>query len=524
MRSFLFYFILCVACAHLFCGCEKDDSPASPPEQVVHNPASNVLAWPLSAPVTSFDPIAATNIPEGTVIVQIFDTLVRFDQNLSLAPGIAKKWKVDPTGREYTFDLKAGIVFHDGSALTATKVKLSLERLARAGKKTFLYKHLKMIEGCEAFSEGRAQEICGIQALNPLQIRIRLKQPHAPFLSALGISQAGIVSVPDDCLEAEGCLSIVGSGPFVPEAADSKHIILRPFARFIDGPPRLGGLVFRVYNGSNIRRAVEDFLVGELSAVPMFGPVDSMLRGKTDYQVIRRSAVGLFFYGFNMHKNSRLTASMRMRIAQALDKRALFANDNMIFIAENLIPIGLAGYRPHRIAPDSNENHNPLSALPERIRMLSVARSSEIEAEMAYLAKQLHTLGSELEVEYVLDWEEFYKRLSAGDCDMFRLAWYPDTPDLDEMFFPLFHSQGEYNYFGYSNPRVDALLEQARAMSRQEERILLYQQAEDIILQDLPSIPISYANLDRAIKPNVHGLSWSPFGELYNSFASVWIE
>jgi ABC-type oligopeptide transport system substrate-binding subunit len=133
-------------------------------------------------------------------------------------------------------------------------------------------------------------------------------------------------------------------------------------------------------------------------------------------------------------------------------------------------------------------------------------------------------LGSELEVEYALEWEEFYKRMAAGDCDMFRLAWYPDTPDPDEMFFPLFHSQGEYNYFGYSNPRVDVLLEQARAMSRLEERILLYQQAEDIILQDLPAIPLHYTSLNRAARPNVHGLGWNPFGELYNSLASVWIE
>ncbi|EMG35840.1 ABC-type oligopeptide transport system, periplasmic component [Desulfocurvibacter africanus PCS] len=143
---------------------------------------------------------------------------------------------------------------------------------------------------------------------------------------------------------------------------------------------------------------------------------------------------------------------------------------------------------------------------------------------MAYLADRLHTLGSELEVEYILDWDTFYKRLTAGDCDMFRLAWYPDTPDLDEMFFPLFHSQGEYNYFGYSNPRVDALLEQARALSHLEERIILYQQAEEIILHDLPAIPISYEAMDRAVKSNVHGLGWNPLGEFYTSFASVWIE
>ncbi|WP_193745714.1 ABC transporter substrate-binding protein [Desulfocurvibacter africanus] len=526
MHSFLSHFILCVTCAYFLCSCGQEDSSASPPKQAIHshNPAPRILTWPLSAPVTSFDPIVATNIPEATVVVQIFDTLVRFDQSFSIAPGIAKRWKVDPTGRKYTFDLKAGIVFHDGSALTATKVKLSLERLARAGKKTFLYKHLKVIEGCEAFSEGRAQEISGIQVLNPLQVRIRLERPHAPFLPALSICQAAIVSITDNPLQAEGPLNIVGSGPFVPEFADKERIILRPFARFVDGAPHIDGLIFKFYNGADIKSAAEDFLVGELSAVPMFGPVEDMLRGRTDYKVIRRLAIGLFFYGFNMHESAELTASMRRCIAQVIDKRKLFANSKMFHLAEAIIPMGLAGYRPNWIAPTRNEDCNPIPSMPARIRMLSVARNSRIETEMAYLADRLHTLGSELEVEYILDWDTFYKRLTAGDCDMFRLAWYPDTPDLDEMFFPLFHSQGEYNYFGYSNPRVDALLEQARALSHLEERIILYQQAEEIILHDLPAIPISYEAMDRAVKSNVHGLGWNPLGEFYTSFASVWIE
>lgn len=143
---------------------------------------------------------------------------------------------------------------------------------------------------------------------------------------------------------------------------------------------------------------------------------------------------------------------------------------------------------------------------------------------MAYLSEALRELGAELQVEYTLDWDEFYKRLAAGDCDMFRLSWYPDMPDLDEMFYPLFHSKGEYNHFGYANPRVDELLEQARSMTRIEERISIYHKAEDILLADLPAIPIWYEAMDRAVKSNVHGLDASPCGETYTSFASVWIE
>ncbi|WP_027368058.1 ABC transporter substrate-binding protein [Desulfocurvibacter africanus] len=526
MPSILVRLLFCTLSACLICGCEQEAPPATSLQQPPDSTAQKVLAWPLSAPVTSFDPVAMTNVSEAAVARQLFDTLVRLDQNLSLEPGIARKWEVDPTGRIYTFHLRVGITFHNGAPLTAQDVKHSLERLVRAGKDTFLFKHMKEIEGAEAFVQGQSEEIRGILAPNPLQIIIRLKKPHAPFLPALSIHQAGIVCVPDNSLQSEKSRRVVGSGPFVLESADDKSITMRPFKQYIDGIPQIDPLIFRFYAGSNIQAAIADFLAGELSAIPMVGPVEEVLRGRTGYRLVRRNTVGLFFYGFNVRKNAVLTTSMRKKIAQLIDKKEVTSSihKDVRTPANTIIPLGLAGYRPSWNVPADNSGHDAQPVLPRSIRMLSAARNAAVKAEMAYFADRLSTLGCELQVEYILDWDEFYKRLAAGDCDMFRLAWYPDAPDLDEMFFPLFHSQGEYNHFGYTNPRVDELLEQARAMARLEDRILLYHQAEDILLTDLPAIPMWHEAMNRAVIPNIHGLDASPFGELYTSFASIRIE
>lgn len=526
MLGFLVRLLICAICACALCGCEQRSSPPASAKRAAPARAPNVLIWPLSAHVTNFDPIAVTSLPEATVIRQLFDNLVRLNNDLSLAPGIASKWEIDPTGREYTFHLKSGVFFHDGSPLTAADVKRSLERLARSGQKTFIYKHLKAIEGFETFSQGQAQDICGILVIGPSQVRIRLGRPHAPFLSALSIYQAAIVSVPNGPLQTGQPQRVVGSGPFVLESADEQRITMRPFQRFVDGAPRLDSLVFKIYAGADIKRAAEDFQAGELSAVPLVGPVKEMLPGNANYKVIRRNMIGLFFYGFNVRENAALTPAMRKRIAQVIDRRSVVTDihKGLFPPTDVIIPLGLAGYRSAWTAPADGEERKAQPALPERILMLSVAHNDAVEAEMAYLDVRLRNLGCKLQVEYIPNWDEFYKRLAAGDCDMFRLSWYPDTPDLDEVFFPLFHSQGEYNYFGYSNPRVDALLEQARAMIRLEDRIKVYQQAEDILLSDLPVIPMWNEALDRAVKPTVHGLGMSSFGEIYNSFGHVWIE
>lgn len=526
MSNLLLRFLFCATCVCILCSCERGDAPISPTEKKATSTSLRILTWPLSAPVTSFDPIDATNLPEATVARQLFDTLVRLDKDLSLSPGIARKWEIDPSGKEYTFHIKAGQVFHNGSALTAVDVKRSLERVAKTGKKTFLYKHLKIIEGFEAFSQGQVDSISGIQVVSPLQVRIRLNKPHAPFLPALSIYQAAIISTSEANSHKENTKLVVGSGPFILESADERHIVLRPFIHFIDNPPRIDKLVFKIYAGADIKRAAEDFLSGYLSAVPLATPVKEMFKGKTDYKVIRRYMTGLFFYGFNMRKEGRLDASLRRRIAQLIDKHKMLAslNPDKSLAADRIIPIGLAGYRPYPITSAASQVSEDTQTIPISVRMLSAARNPVVEAEMTYLAGRLRMIGIELHVKYVLDWNVFYERLAAGDCDMFRLAWYPDTPDLDEMFFPLFHSQGEYNYFGYANKHIDELLEKARALVRLEDRIPIYQEIEDILLSDLPAIPISYEALDRAVKPNVHGLDWTFLGELYTSFASVWIE
>lgn len=526
MPSLIYRFVFSLLLASLLCGCKQEGPPSAPAQAGGQKQPLRVLVWPLSASITSFDPSKMTTSPEATVARQLFDTLVRLDQGLSLAPGIARKWEIDPTGREYTFHLQPNLVFHDSSALGAREIKRSLERLAGKGEATYLAKHLKLIEGHDAFLKGQTQDIRGIQVLDPLRLRIRLSRPHSPFLFALSIYQAGIISVPEGASRGSGFQPVVGSGPFMLEAADDQSIVMRPFPRFIDGAPRIDRLVFKVYAGADIKRAAKDFLAGELSAVPMVGLVKDMLHGKSEYKVVRRHMIGVFFYGFNMHADARLTSSMRKRIAQAIDKRVIAEeiNHNAVNPAETMIPMGLPGYRPSVRAPGPAYARFPTEPLPKELRMLSVIRNPTVQAEMDCLARWLRPLGTELRVEYVLDWDAFYKRLQAGDCDMFRLAWYPDTPDLDEVFFPLFHSQGEYNYFGYADPRVDALLEKARAITRLEERIALYHQAEDLILADLPAIPIWYEAMDRAVQLNVRGLNWSPLGEAYTSLASVWIE
>lgn len=506
----------------LLFGCDKGETSSTAEKQPVGAPST--LVWPLSSAVTSLDPTKMTGFADAIVARQNYDTLVRLDHTLSLTQGIARKWQVDATGREYLFQLRPGGTFHDGTALTASDVKSSLERLARTGKKTYLYKHLKFIVGYDSFISDHARELKGVEVVDPLTVRIKLERPHAPLLPALSNYQASIVRALG--IDDQGNQRLVGSGPFIVHASDEQRLEMRPFESFVDGRPRVDKLIFKIYSGYNIQKAAEDFLSGELSAVPFLGAVAEMLKDRSGFSIVHRNMLSLFYYGFNVRKNNLSAPVIRKHIASALDKRRLFSlvYDNKYFPAESIIPLGLAGHRPNQRISLPDLEASASLAFPTTIKMLSMSKSREAEAEMDYLAERLGLLGISLEVEYIPQWNDFVRRLAEGDHDMFRIAWYPDIPDLDEVFYPLFHSHGEFNYSGYSNLVVDELIEQARATHRTEDRIRLYQQAEDILLSDLPIIPLWNGSLDRAVKRNVHGLDWSPLGELSTSFASVWIE
>jgi ABC-type oligopeptide transport system substrate-binding subunit len=128
------------------------------------------------------------------------------------------------------------------------------------------------------------------------------------------------------------------------------------------------------------------------------------------------------------------------------------------------------------------------------------AETGEMLAEMFRQA-----LGVEVEVE-VVDWGAFLAGLDDQRYQMFSLGWVADYPDPQNFLDMLFHSGSAYNHGAYSNPEVDALVEQARVEQNHDKRMALYQEAEELLVQDAAWIPLYHSVGYHLVKPYVQNL------------------
>jgi ABC-type transport system substrate-binding protein len=189
---------------------------------------------------------------------------------------------------------------------------------------------------------------------------------------------------------------------------------------------------------------------------------------------------------------------------------AEIALNKMVLPAKGILPPGLPGYNPdlEGISYDPERaldeiaasEYGDASELPPVTLTVTGAENGEMLAEMY---KQ--TLGVEIQVE-VVDWSEFLSGLDNQAYKMFSLGWIGDYPDPQNFLDMLFHSQSAYNHSKYGNPDLDALVEQARVEQDADKRLMLYQQAEQTLVDDAPWIPLYHSAGYYLVRPYVQDL------------------
>src|SRR5918992_2765837 len=192
----------------------------------------------------SLDPALSTDVPTGRAVGYIFDGLTRFTAEAKLEPGLAERWEVSPDGMTYTFHLRRGVKFHNGTPFVARQVVRSWQRVldpaVRGGRGWPLYP----IRGARDYAEGRGQTISGLTAPNDSTVVVALTEPFAIFPKLLAMPVAAIVpdSVPANFGERP-----IGTGPW--KFAEWRHDDYLLFARNADywgGAPNADSLRARI--------------------------------------------------------------------------------------------------------------------------------------------------------------------------------------------------------------------------------------------------------------------------------------
>jgi len=499
--------------------------------------AGGTYRRPLGHDPQTLDPARISDIYSRSVSQQIFDGLVQFDRNLAVAPALAEFWKAARDGLTWTFTLRKGVKFHHGRELSADDVVFSLTRLLDPRTRSGAADLFTNIVGAKEYREGRARHVAGLVALDRYSVHVTLTDMQIPFVSLLAVGHAKIL--PRDVVEREGesfGTHPIGTGPFKFARWDrGKEVVLTANPDYFGGAPLLTELVYRIYSGEKWESTYEDFLRGDLEDAPP--PTrnyrESVSRGQHVY--IKRPMISVRFYGFNTLSKPLDDRRVRRAVIHALDRESLIDEifQGRYATARGILPPGTLGFNPalKGYAYDPNKARALLveAGYPggRGLPALAIWSSVKLEAvvrELEQIKASLQRVGIRADVHYQTDWPTFSRMLDERKAPLFLYAWHADVPDPDNFLFKLFHSSSPRNFFGYSNPIVDGLLDRARREPDMGRRVEHYRRAEQGIMDDAPLIPMMHHTYERLFQSYVRSIEVNGLGDPYIQLRKIWLE
>jgi len=443
----------------------------------------------------SLDPHTVTAVNDFRILMNMYDGLVEYAPGtLEVAPALAESWEISEDGTEYTFSLREGVTFHDGSALDAEAVVFNFERTLNEDHPYYDTGPFPL-----AFFFSAVETV---EAVDPLTVKFTLNEPYAPFLSNLAYPTGLIVS-PAAVREhgADFGRNPSGTGAFTfAEWRSNEAVVVEANPDHWDGAPSLQAVVFRPITDANTR--VAEMLAGGIDVMVEVPPnALSEFEGE-GYTVHEQAGPHLWFLILNAKEGPFADVRVRQAANYAVNKTAIVEN-----VLEGTAEVA-AGPTPPAFAWAHNEDLEPYPYDPDRAREL-IAEAGAEGAELTFYVTEggsgmldpvpmgtaiqadLKAVGFDVTIE-TYEWNTFLGEVNPGlegKADMAEMAWMtndPDTLPFLALRTAAWPEEGGFNSGYYSNPEVDALLEEARVATDQDERARLYKEMQEIVHEDAP--------------------------------------
>ncbi len=521
---------LLLSVSMLLVGCsDKDDSSTDKKAAT----AKDTLIFGRGGDSTSLDPISTTEGETYRVTDSLYETLVSYgEQDTTIHPGLAESWEVSADNLVYTFHLLEGIKFHDGSDFNADSVVFNFDRWMNGDEEKFPY--YTMFGGYKGQPEAVIKEV---KALDSKTVQFTLFRPQAPFLKNLAMSAFGIAS--PKAVEKYGDTfreHPVGTGPFkFVEWKPNDKIVIEKNDGYRDAKQvKLKQIIFKVIPDNSTRlNALEN---GEIDLMDGVNPSDkSKISGNKNLQLIERPSMNVGYVGFNTEKAPFNNKKVRQALNMAVDKKALIDAfyAGQAAVAKNPMPPSIEGYndavQDYKYDLTAAKNLLAEAGFPDGFTMelwyMPVARPYMPEAQKVaeVLQGEWKKIGVTVETKTV-DWATYLDNAAKGDLPAFMLGWTGDNGDPDNFLYTLLDKEsiGSNNYSRYVNEDLHKLLIAAQTETDQAKRNDLYNQAQVIIHDDAPWIPLVHSKPLIASGNDVAGYEPHPTGS--ESFAKTYFK
>ncbi|GLS32840.1 oligopeptide transport system substrate-binding protein [Mesorhizobium albiziae] len=477
-----------------------------------------------SADPESLDPHKTSTVYEAHILRDLFEGLVMQDQKADVIPGAAESWTVSDDGLVYTFKLRSGGVWSDGSPVTAEDFVYSFRRLEDPATGAEYASMLYVIKNGEEVNTGKAKpEEMGVKAIDASTLEITLKAPTPYFLemlthqSAYPVNKAAIDKLGADWIKPG---NLVSNGAYtLAEFVPNDHIKLTKNAKFHDAANVKIDVVNYIPTEDR-STAMKRFEAGELDSNDDI-PTEQMadLKAKFGDQLRIGAYLGTYYYAIKTDKAPWDNPKLRNAISEAIDRDFLAEKvwQNSMIPGYSMVPPGIEGYSP------------ALASFAEKSQIDREEEASKVLAELGYgpdkplkmeiryntsenhkntavaIQEQLKPLGIEVSLLNT-DTKTHYGHLEQkGDFDVARAGWIADYKD-PETFLGISRKASGNNYSNYNSPAYEAAMDKAAAAGgKPEERLKLLSDAERILIDDVGQIPLLYYSYKNLVSSKLKG-------------------
>ena len=475
----------------------------------------------LFADPTTLDPHQVGDATSSVIIGEIYGGLLTLSLEYQPVLDLAESCRVSDDGTVYTFVLRDNAKFHDGRQVTAHDVKWSIERAADPETLSVNARnYLGDIIGVEDKLDGNATEVSGVRVIDDRNVEFTIDAPKSYFLAKLSYPTAYVldqqqITADDSWLEQPN-----GTGPFRLGQYDvGELLVLERNDLYHLGPPHIQSVQMILSGGSAMIMYENDEIhitgVGLDDLPRILDPDDplnpELQRSPQDFDV--------FYVGLNVEEPPFDDVKVRQAMNYAIDLETIadVLLDGRVSPARGVIPPGFPAYtenlRSYSFNPElardlmqqsTYADDYAAGTLPRLTLSISGSFGAAVPPYLEVILEQwTQELGFQVDIQQT-EWATYLEDVKKGEYQMFSLGWVADYPDPENFLDILFHSESLNNNTNYSNPEVDRLLVQARTDRDRDSRFQVYNQVEQLILDDAPWVWTWFSGEGYAlIKPEV---------------------
>lgn len=511
--------------------------------RVQHGDLNQELHFGNGSEPKDLDPHVVTGVTEHNIIVALLEGLVAEDpKTLAPIPGAASHWEISDDALTYTFHIRPEAKWSNGDALVADDFAFAYQRILTPSLGSPYAYMLYCLQNAEAYSTGKLTDFTqvGVKALDPHTLQLTLRAPTPYFLSLLNhyswfplhrntIRAHGKIDALGSMWTRPG--NFVGNGPFtLTDWQPNKQISVTKNETYWDRDTvKLTAIHFYPIGDHTIEEHA--FRAGQLHVTGTV-PIDRIdyYRSKAPERLRLDPYLGCYYYLFNVDRPPLDNPKVRRALALAIDREKItrYVTRGDEAPAFHFTPPDTGGYTARgRLDGDITEARQLLAEAGypngEGFPTLSVLyNTADSHARIAEVIQQMWVTGLGINIELVnMEWKVYLAQTQSGNYDIARAGWIGDYVDPNT-FLDMWVTDGGNNRSGWSNAGYDALIRAASEEADPEKRMETFQQAEQILMNEVPIMPIYFYRSKSLVQPSVRG--WHPTLLDHHPYKHIWLE